>query len=319
MSGPLRDALQAHSGHEGSFLVLAELLLCARTPDEYQTRRALYLSLVADERYPSAVKAKILLHALFELPEPKFEPREELVAGLCDRFADRKALSLALSALGDSEAAARIVVGRLGTRADALSLLAGLLCDPAVEELHATLSDTFLDSARARPDALAAWAIEERATLFRPEIFGVLFERGASLLGPACKEILANGPTEDRLRLIDRLAQEGSAKALRLLVLGVTYDEEPCDPELIRGLGAFGHPLAVAVLRELVQRSNVEGMRWHEAASALSALRETGTDEAKEFLRQVVSNRSALLPLYRHELRVLASRVMEERELRGTP
>jgi hypothetical protein len=317
VSESFRASLQGYTGQESRLLVLAELLLCARTPDEYATRRALYLKLAEDPRSFSAEKAKVLLHAIFELPEPRFESREELVCGLCDRIQDRKALSLALSAMGDSESAARVVVERLGTRPDALPLLAALLCDPALEELHATLSDAFLATARARREALARWASEERETFFRPEIFNLLFERAAPLLGPVCKQILTEGTRAERMRLVDRLAQDGSAKALRLLVLGVTYDEEPCDPELIRGLGAFRHPLAVAVLRELVQRSNTEGVRWHEAASALAALHETGTDEARQFLRAVVGHKSLLLPLYRHELRVLASRVLESGECHG--
>ncbi|MGQ0613854.1 MAG: hypothetical protein ACT4PV_08975 [Planctomycetaceae bacterium] len=298
-------------GHlEGSLLVLCELVFAARNLAEYEARRDLLFQAFDDTRFPTEVKARVILRIALDIAETRFESREKLFDQLWDRIRDEETLSLALATLLDRPEVARALAGRLVARPDSLQILATLLCNPLLEPLHPVIADFFLETARARSESLCNWARHSGRLFLRPEVFNLLFERDLALLGPVCKEILTTAPKPDRLRLIDRLVREGTSRALRLLVLGISYDEEPCDPDLVRRLGEFEHPLALQVLKEIVHRSNTKGVRWHEVASAMNALHETRLDEASAFLQEVVRKRTGPFRFYRHELRVLAARVL---------
>ena len=109
----------------------------------------------------------------------------------------------------------------------------------------------------------------------------------------------------------------GTETALRLLVLGMVYGDDPADQELIRAFGDFRSPLATAVLREVVHRANMKGQRYAEATTALKALKRIGTDEADSFLYDIAGERVAFLPVYRKELRKLAIEVLTDTENPG--
>jgi len=298
-------------GHlEGSLLVLCELVFAARNLAEYEARRDLLFGAFDDTRFPTEVKARVILRIALDIAETRFESREKLFDQLWDRIRDEETLSMALATLLDRPDVARSLAGRLVARPDSLQILATLLCNPLLEPLHPVIADFFLETARARSESLCNWARHSGRLFLRPEVFNLLFERDLALLGPVCKEILTTAPKPDRLRLIDRLVREGTSRALRLLVLGISYDEDPCDPDLIRRLGEFEHPLALQVLKEIVHRSNTKGVRWHEVASAMNALHETRLDEASAFLKEIVRKRTGPFRFYRHELRVLAARVL---------
>jgi hypothetical protein len=154
-----------------------------------------------------------------------------------------------------------------------------------------------------------------RKAFFKKEVFDALMSHGAELIGPICKEIIAEGPPQDRNHLIERLRQEGTETALRLLVLGMTQGDE-CDPELVQALSGFRHPLAVAALREIVHRCNTKAIPAESAEAALQSLHRIGTEESWRFLWEVVQSRCLFLPIYRRDLRILAARTLEGRKQR---
>jgi hypothetical protein len=311
----VRTHLRRHDFHENSLLILCDLLVSAGTKETYAERRAMFLAAVTDNRYSSASIARILGYISSELPPLPFEDRDSLVQGVFDNTADVEAITLFLVGMTDKPDVFRPILTRLAKQSDPFPLLVGLLCAPHLEPFRHILRDKLLDAARANQGALRLWARLNRKAFFRKEIFDALMSQGTDLIGPICKEVIAEGPAQDRNHLIERLRQEGTETALRLLVLGMTQGDE-CDPELVHALSGFRHPLAVAALREIVHRCNTKAIPASAAEAALQSLHRLGTEESWRFLWEVVQSRCLFLPVYRRDLRVLAARTLEGKDSR---
>ena len=309
-SRALRQHIESHSHDETALLILCELMVSATTREEFQERRHMFLASICDQRYSSSSVARILRHIAIEMPPVSFEPRDELIQAVFDNTRDEDGFTLFLVSMTDRPDVARPILKRLSGHASAFPLIVRLMTAPLLRPFRHILADRLLELGRLKRQALTRWARKHRDQFFMPEVFGVLFSQGAALVGPICKDILQRGSPADRAILIRRLEESGSETALRLLVLGITYGDEPCDQELVRALGRFNSPLAVSVLKDVVHRANVTGTGIPSASTALVALERLGTEDSHGFLFDVAGERAGFLFAYRKELRKLAVEAM---------
>lgn len=308
-----RKRLYENTNAESALAVLAELMIHAADADTYQARREAFLRLCREETPPSAVVARILRYFAVDVLTLPFDSRDTLVHAILDHTADEEALVLFLLAMTDQPDSVRPILDRIVSRQNPFPTLTRLLTAPWLESFRHILAAKLLDAARTRQGALRLWVREDPDGFFKPEIFDTLFSQGTKLVGGICKEIIAEGPPEARARLVERLRRDGSETALRILILGLPFGRRACEPELLAALADFHNPLAVAALREVIHRSNVSGEGIDEAGLALKALHTMDTNEARSFLREIATRRHALLPVYRRQLRLGASRMLRRR------
>ena len=299
---------------ENSLLILCELMVSSEKRPEYRTRRAAFLAAFSDQRFSSAAIARILGYIAIDLPAPRFEHRDNLVSDVLDRTKDEEALVLFLCSMTKQPDVARPILSRLIMRPSPFALLVRLVRAPLLKPFRRLLCDKFLEAGRLKHDALVRWAREDSEGLLLPEVFQALLSR-PELMGPICKDILTDGSEQDRGRLIERLETEGNETALRLLVLGMPYNDKPCDQRLLQALASFRHPLAVSTLREVIHRNNLHGVRTGEVSTAFLSLNRIGMEKGCAFLREVVKRRALMLPLYRRKLRRIATMILEGKEV----
>ncbi len=309
----VRNGIECHDASENALMILCQLLVSSRDMAQYRERRSVFIQAFVDRRYRSASVARLLRFLAAELPSLEFESRDSLVHDVFENTADEEALVLFLVSMTDRPDVARPILDLFVARADPFPLLVRLLGAPLLDPFRHVLTEKLLEAARAKPAALRLWARENRRAFFRLEVFEPLFHRSPESIGAICKEILAEGPAQDRNHLIERLRHDGTETALRILLMGMSYGDGGHDLDLLRALSAFPHPLAVAALREAVHRCNIGCARTTVAAAAMEALSALGTDESRAFLREIIRNRKLLLRIFRKPLRLLAARVLARR------
>jgi len=313
----IRRHLEFHSAEETALLILCELLVTAATPDEFHERRHMFLATIAEARYSSTSVARVLRHIAIDMPPVAHESRELLIQAVFDNTRDEEAVLLLLASMIDRPELARPIVKRLSDRANPFQMLIRILGTPLLRPFRHVATERLIEVAREKKQTLARWARQNREQFFKPEIFAPLFAQGTSVVGPICKEILTKGAVADRQELVRRLSETGSETALRLLVLGLAYGEEGIDQDLVRALGRFRSPLAAGVLADIVHRANVRKRGIAEASTAIRALQQMGSAESGAFLFKVAHARSALLPLFRKDLRRMAAAAMKEAPASG--
>lgn len=308
----IRHHLEFHSAEETALLILCELLVTAITPDEFHERRHMFLATIAEARYSSTSVARVLRHIAIDMPPVAHESREMLIQAVFDNTRDEEAVLLLLASMTDRPELARPIVKRLSGRANPFQMLVRILGTPLLRPFRHVATERLIEVAREKKQTLARWARQNREHFFKPEIFVPLFAQGTAVVGPICKEILTKAPPADRQELVRRLAETGSERALRLLILGLSYNEDGLDQELVRAFGRFRTPLAVGILADIVHRANVMKRGIAEASTAMKALQQMGSAESESFLHHVAHARSALLPLFRKDLRQMATAAMQE-------
>ncbi len=310
----VRREMDEHCHEENALLILCELMVAASNQAKYQERRDMFLGAISGRAWSSRSLARVLRFMVIEMKPVGFETNDSLVQAVFTTTDDEEALVLFLASMSSRQDLARPILAQLAKRPDPFPLLVRLLRAPLLESFRPALTDRLLETAIARQEALNRWALKNRSAFFRPEVFAPLFRRGTELVGPIAKEILARGPSRDRVELISRLRRDGSSKALRILVIGMPFGGGNCDRELLRALGSFDHPLAVGALREVVHRSNTGELRSAEASAALHSLSRMTRKESLDFIHEVAGARRLGIPLYRDGLRRLAANILVEFE-----
>jgi len=308
----IRRHLEFHSAEETALLILCELLVTAMTPDEFHERRHMFLATIAEARYSSTSVARVLRHIAVDMPPVPHESRELLIQAVFDNTRDEEAVLLLLASMTDRPEMARPIIKRLSGRGNPFQMLVRVLATPLLRPFRHVATERLIEVAREKKQTLARWARQNREHFFKPEIFAPLFAQGTRVVGPICKEILTKGPPSDRAELVRRLAENGSETALRLLILGLAYGDDGIDQELVRALGRFKSPLATGILSDIVQRANVRNRGIAEASTAMKALQQMGSAESEAFLHKVAHARSAFLPLFRKDLRRMATAAIQE-------
>jgi len=309
-AGEIRNAMAAHAREETSLLVLCELMVTAPGREAYAERRRVLLDSMTGNRFSSPAIARMLRFVALGPVPLEHESRGELIQAVLDNAEDEEALVLFLASLTDQPDAARPILSRLTLRPDPFALLIRLLVSPLLEPFAPLLRESLVEAARLRKDALRTWARRNRRLFLSPSVFDQLLDAGHDCIGPACKEILIRGPVADRTRLVERLEQDGTETALRLLMLGLPRGVRPHNGRILRALGAFDHPIAFAALRAVIRRNNTSSLILDEAAAAMTGLGRMEGKQGEEFLWSVMDERSWFRPRYKRKLRELAARAI---------
>jgi hypothetical protein len=307
----IRNRLASHDAHENALLILCELMVNGETRREFEDRRRIFLEALGSGRFSAAAIARILRYIAVDMPATPFSNRDSLISDVFESTENQEALMLFLGSMTNHPEATRPIIDRLAMRPDPFDLLVKMMREPLLAAFHPIMASKILDAARHRPEALSRWARENRDAFFSPEVFEPLFARCTEFLGGICKEILSGRATEDRTALIGRLTERGTDSSLRMLILGLPYGDNECDEELLNALAAFQHPLALAALREVIYRNNGNECNREEVGRAIRAVRQMGTKDSDEFLWEIIQAKSALLPMYRREVRKEALAVLE--------
>lgn len=302
-----RPGSDADSHESASLLLACHLAVMAEDKSVYETRREALLARITNRQDPvEAIRSAITALAT-RLPSPRFESRSDLVTALFGCIEDEEAVVSILMSLGGRPELVLPLLHRWVHHGNPFPVLSRVLEATSALDLRRAIEERLADAARQRPDALRSWARERRERFFRPEIFEVLFELAPEALDVTLKEILVDGPEADRKRLLTRLLADGTTKSLRVLALGLTWGEDPRHADVVRALGRFRHPLAVAVLREVVHRANVSGAGLEEARAAMEVLAGFDMEEAIAFLREVSGHRRRGMHVFRREIREIAA------------
>jgi len=306
--------LRDDAGAEHTLRVLSELMMQARDPDSYRARRAAFLRTIREETPASGVVARVLRYFAVDVPGLTFDDRDSLVHAILDQAGSDEALVLFLLAMTDKPDSVRPILDRIAARENPFPTLGRIFTAPWLESFRHIVSAKILEAARTRPGALRNWFRTDPDTCFQREVFELLFTQATEIMSSVWKEILADGPPDQRSRLIRHLEADGTDSALRVLILGLPFGGRACEPELLVALSSFDHELAAAALREVVHCGNVAERHADDAVRAMWALEAMDNEESSEFVDQVAKARYAMFPAYRRELRKGANRIRRSRE-----
>jgi len=307
-----RRRLAERCDGEQALRVLREMMLAAPDAPTYAQRRAAFLRILRENTPPSGFTARILRFFAVDAPEFAFDDRDRLVHAVLEHSEDYEALVLFLLAMTEQADCVRPIFDRIAASDRAFTILSKLLTAPWLESYRHILAAKLVGAARTRPGAFRVWVRDDPDTVFQPEVFDLLLQQGTHALSGVCKEFLINGPEQHRVRFIAALENDGTEKALRLLILGLPFGSRPAEPSLLAAIAAFDHDLAVAALREVVHCGNLRDERTDDAVRAIRVLHSMDNEESREFVDEVAYGRTALLHSYRKELRRGAAALLKD-------
>jgi hypothetical protein len=204
------------------------------------------------------------------------------------------------------------VLTSLAAREDALPLLGRLLTAQLPSTIADDLPRVFVELCEADPRRFAQWALQDRVTLLRPSVLRILVDRSSGLLAPVCERLLLERQVHDRKKLLHLLGSHGGEASLRLLARAVRACGPGVAPDALQALGRFPHPLALEVLKEVVERNNLDDLDLEEVEVALHAIHALGIKEAHAFLWEIVQSRRSLFSYaYVRPVRVIAESVLQ--------
>ena len=199
------------------------------------------------------------------------------------------------------------------------SMLAGLLMSEPLSELHERVEAGFLESARRIPGPFRDWCSSDHAALFHEAVFRVFLRLDLRTLKPVTNELLQNGTASQRRQLVKAFSQDGSPKALELLLAVLsdaprTAGRDDRNVDIVEALGGFRHSKAVEAVSNVIESNNKASCNKALATAAIKALARMQTREAREALRKVAEERRWLRYRYRPQLRTLAVQIMLREE-----
>ncbi len=307
----MRDRMRRHSSEDTALRILFRMLAEAPDEEQYRQRRRLLLQAVRDPRFFTGE----LIHVIRRLLDKKdwgFERGTELAQSVIAYVNDAAAVTQLLASIPLVPEAAKGVLACLAAREDALPLLGRLLTSQLPSTIAADLPRVFLELAEADPRRFTQWALQDRPTLLRPSVVRILIESSSGLLVPVCERLLLERPAHDRKKLLHLLGSNGSEAALRLLARAVRACGPGVASDALQTLGRFPHPLALEVLREVVERNNRDDLDLEEVEAALHSIHALGIKEAHALLWEIVQSRRSLFSYaYVRPVRVVAESVLQ--------
>jgi hypothetical protein len=308
----LKQRFRRHIVEESALRIIFRMLSESGDEAQYRQRRRMLLQVVRDPRFFTGE----LVHVVHRLVEDGgtwgFERGEELAKSVIAYVTDAAAVSQLLNAIPLVPEVAQGVLSALAARDDALPLLARLITTDLPEFVAADLPKTLVKTAEGDPRRFVQWALQDRNTVLRPTLVKLLLEACPKLLAPVCERLLLERPDRDRRRMLHLLSANGSEHALRLLAAAVRTCGRGVAVEALETLNRFPHPLALEVLREVVQRNNGDAFEREEAEAAIHSLYNLGINEARTFLWEIVQARRSLFSYaYVRPLRLIAENVLQ--------
>jgi len=308
----LKQRFRRHVVEESALRIIFRMLADSGDEAQYRQRRRMLLQVVRDPRFFTGE----LVHVVHRLVEDGgtwgFERGEELAKSVIAYVTDAAAVSQLLNSIPLVPEVAQGVLSSLAGREDALPLLARLITTDLPEFVAADLPKTLVQAAESNPRRFVQWALQDRNTVLRPTLVRLLLEACPKILAPVCERLLLERPERDRRRLLHLLSANGSEAALRLLATAVRACGRGVAVEALEALGRFPHPLALEVLREVVQRNNGDAFERAEAEAAVHSLYDLGINEARTFLWEIVQARRSLFSYaYVRPLRLIAENALQ--------
>ena len=308
----LKQRFRRHVVEESALRIIFRMLEGSTEEAQYRQRRRMLLQVVRDPRFFTGE----LVHVVHRLVEDGgtwgFERGEELAKSVIAYVTDAAAVSQLLNSIPLVPEVAQGVLSSLAEREDALPLLARLITTDLPEFVAADLPKTLIRVAEGNPHRFVQWALQDRNTVLRPTLVKLLLEACPTVLTPVCERLLLERPDRDRRRLLHLLCTNGSENALRLLAGAVRTCGRGVAVEALEALGRFPHPLALEVLREVVQRNNGDAFERTEAEAAVHSLYNLGISEARTFLWEIVQARRSLFSYaYLRPLRLIAENALQ--------
>jgi len=301
----IRDT-RSHDVQRTAAMALTDMVGRATDELEYRIRRDLLCNVVKERRLDVTALRIAQLHLAGELPDWPYESPAALLLELGAIAGDVQLLEGAMGQCDMPRSDARRIAEQLAMRPDAFALLTVLLRAPLPDNIRVPIEDVLVARVKRDQREFRQWATDHPQRFLNRVCFAFLLEHVDYVLGPIVKDLLQAEGDKDRGRVIDMLVENGSEKALRLLVMGMQYAGGKRDDRLILAFGRFKHPLAVSVLREIIHRCNTVHYCREEVSSAVTALAKAGTEDALGFLEEITSKRVGFLPLYRRTIRNVA-------------
>ncbi|MFI5401888.1 MAG: hypothetical protein ACHQ1G_03050 [Planctomycetota bacterium] len=307
----VRDRLRRHSSEDTSLRILFRMLSEASDEEQYKQRRRLLLQAVRDPRFFTGELIHVV-RRLLDKADWGFERGAELAQSVISYVNDAAAVTQLLASIPLVPETARGVLQSLAAREDALPLLGRLLTSQLPSTIAEDLPRVFVALCEADPRRFTQWALGDRATLLRPSVIRILIDSSSGLLAPVCERLLLERQAHDRKKLLHLLGTNGGDAALRLLARAVRACGAGVAPEALQALGRFPHPLALEVLREVVERNNRDDLDLEEVEAALHSIHSLGIKEAHAFLWEIVQSRRSLFSYaYVRPVRVTAESVLQ--------
>jgi len=308
----LKQRFRRHVVEESALRIIFRMLADSTDEAQYRQRRRMLLQVVRDPRFFTGE----LVHVVHRLVEDGgtwgFERGEELAKSVIAYVTDAAAVSQLLNSIPLVPEVAQGVLSSLAAREDALPLLARLITTDLPEFVAADLPKTLVLVAEGNPHRFVQWALQDRNTVLRPTLVKLLLEACPTVLTPVCERLLLERPDRDRRRLLHLLCTNGSENALRMLAGAVRACGRGVAVEALEALGRFPHPLALEVLREVVQRNNGDAFERAESEAAVVSLYNLGIREARTFLWEIVQARRSLFSYaYLRPLRLIAENALQ--------
>ena len=306
----VRDRMRRHSSEDTALRILFRMLAEAPDEEQYKQRRRLLLQAVRDPRFFTGELIHVI-RRLLDKADWGFERGTELAQSVIAYVTDAAAVIQLLASIPLLPETAKGVLSCLAAREDALPLLGRLLTSQLPSTIADDLPRIFAELCEADPRRFTQWALQDRATLLRPSVLRILIDSPSGLLAPICERLLLERQAHDRKKLLHLLGSNGGDAALRLLARAVRACGPGVAPEALQALGRFPHPLALEVLREVVERNNRDDLDLEEVEAALHSIHALGLKEAHAFLWEIVQSRRSLFSYaYVRPVRVTAESVL---------
>jgi len=309
--GDMRDRMRRHSSEDTALRILFRMLAEAPDEEQYRQRRRLLLQAVRDPRFFTGELIHVI-RRLLDKADWGFERGTELAQSVIAYVTDAAAVTQLLASIPLLPETAKGVLACLAAREDALPLLGRLLTAQLPSTIADDLPRVFVELAESDPRRFVHWALQDRSAILRPSVLRILIDSSSSLLAPVCERLLLERQAHDRKKLLHLLGSNGSEAALRLLGRAVRACGPGVAPEALHALGRFPHPVALEVLREVVERNNRDDLDLEEVEAALHSIHALGIKEAHAFLWEIVQSRRSLFSYaYVRPVRVIAERVLQ--------
>ncbi len=307
----MRERLRRHSSEDTALRILFRMLSEAPDEEQYKQRRRLLLQAVRDPRFFTGELIHVI-RGLLDKSDWGFERGAELAQSVIAYVNDAAAVTQLLASIPLLPETAKGVLQSLAAREDALPLLGRLLTSQLPSTVADDLPRVFVALCEADPRRFAQWALQDRATFLRPSVLRILMDSSSGLLAPVCERLLLERQVHDRKKLLHLLGSNGGEAALRLLARAVRACGPGVAPDALQALGRFPHPLALEVLREVVERNNRDDLDLEEVEAALHSIHALGIKEAHAFLWEIVQARRSLFSYaYVRPVRVTAESVLQ--------